>query len=133
VLIKLVKKQTNVPTTQRGLDGAQRWKLTDDRTDFFDSLSIYGPQYKRSKREIYHLLDFIFGQAKLAFWLSRKSKIGGMGQTDVVLIYEGLRKSMLRTSGGGSTESRYLSKSTNNQINIYFSKSRSNTKTTILK
>jgi len=28
------------------------------------------------------------------------------------------------TSGGGSTESQYLSKSTNNQINIYFSKSR---------
>jgi len=36
-------------------------------------------------------------------------------------------------SGGGSTESQYLSKSTNNQINIYFSKSRSNTMTTILK
>jgi len=36
-------------------------------------------------------------------------------------------------SGGGSTESQYLSESTNNQINIYFSKSRSNTMTTILK
>jgi len=30
-------------------------------------------------------------------------------------------------SGGGSTESQYLSKSTNIQINIYFRKSRSNT------
>jgi len=36
------------------------------------------------------------------------------------------------TSGGGSTESQDLSKSTNIQINIYFSKS-SNTMTTILK
>jgi len=36
-------------------------------------------------------------------------------------------------SGGGSTESQYLSKSTNTQINIYFSKRRSNTMTTILK
>jgi len=36
-------------------------------------------------------------------------------------------------SGGGITESQYLSKSTNNQINIYFSKSRRNTMTTILK
>jgi len=36
------------------------------------------------------------------------------------------------SSGGGSTESQYLSKSTNNQINIYFSESRSNTMTTIL-
>jgi len=36
-------------------------------------------------------------------------------------------------SGGGSAESQYLSKSTNNQMNIYFSKSRSNTMTTILK
>jgi len=36
-------------------------------------------------------------------------------------------------SGGGSTESQYLSKNTNKQINIYFSKSRSNTMTTILK
>jgi len=38
-----------------------------------------------------------------------------------------------RSSGGGSTESQYFSKNTNNQINIYFSKSRSNTMTTILK
>ncbi len=60
------------------------------------SPNIYGPKYKRSKREIYQLLNFIFGQAKLAVWLSRKSKIGGMGQTDVVLIYEGLMKSRLR-------------------------------------
>jgi len=37
------------------------------------------------------------------------------------------------SSDGGSTESQYLSKSTNNQINIYFNKSRSNTMTTILK
>ncbi len=59
-------------------------------------LYIYGPKYKRSKREIYQLLNFNFGQAKLAVWLSRKSKIGGMGQTDVVLIYEGLMKSRLR-------------------------------------
>jgi len=39
----------------------------------------------------------------------------------------------LMNSGGGSTDSQYLSKSTNTQINIYFSKSRSNTMTTILK
>jgi len=31
------------------------------------------------------------------------------------------------SSGGGSTESQYLSKSTNTQRNIYFSKSRRNT------
>jgi len=33
-------------------------------------------------------------------------------------------RASLDSSGGGSTESQYLSKSTNNQINIYFSKSR---------
>jgi len=45
----------------------------------------------------------------------------------------GQSKSNAVASGGGSTESQYLSKSTNNQINIYFSKGRSNTMTTILK
>jgi len=42
-------------------------------------------------------------------------------------------KTLPSISGGGSTESQYLSKSTNTQINIYFSKSRGNTMTTILK
>jgi len=41
--------------------------------------------------------------------------------------------STVLNGGGGSTESQYLSKSPNNQINIYFSKSRSNTMTTVLK
>ncbi len=44
------------------------------RRSFTLELYIYGPKYKRSKREIYQLLHFIFGQAKLAVWLSRKVK-----------------------------------------------------------
>ncbi len=57
---------------------------------------IYGPKYKLSKRETHVLVNFVFGQAKLAIWLSRKNKIVGMGQTDVTLIFRGLIKSRLK-------------------------------------
>ncbi len=39
---------------------------------FTPMLFIYGPKYSRSKMQVQVLLNFIFGQGKLAIWLSRK-------------------------------------------------------------
>lgn len=36
---------------------------------------IFGPKYSRSKMRSHVLLNFLFGQAKMAIWLSRKSKL----------------------------------------------------------
>jgi len=55
------------------------------------------------------------------------------GMIDIFFSLTANKTNLTAASGGGSPESQYLSKSTNNQINIYFSKSRSNTMTTILK
>ncbi len=52
---------------------------------------IYGPKYSRSRRESRVLLNYLFGQAKMAKWLSRKRKLIDKGSTDVILILKGLK------------------------------------------
>ncbi len=56
---------------------------------------IYGPKYSRSRRESHVLLNYLFGQANMAIWLSRKSKLIDSGSTDVILILKGLIKSCI--------------------------------------
>lgn len=63
---------------------------------FTPVLFIYGPKYCRSKREVYVLINFILGQAKMAVWLSRKNQMNGAGSTDVVSILRGLLKSRIQ-------------------------------------
>lgn len=62
---------------------------------FTPEMFIYGPKYSRSRRESHVLLNYLFGQAKMAIWLSRKSKMIDKGSTDVILILEGLIKSRI--------------------------------------
>lgn len=42
------------------------------------------------------LVNFLFGQAKLAIWLSRKKHLNGVGSTDTVPILKGLLKSHIK-------------------------------------
>jgi len=51
---------------------------------------IYGPKYNRTRKQIHLMLNFLFGQAKMAIWLSHKSKLYGVGSTDAVPILKGL-------------------------------------------
>ncbi len=46
--------------------------------------------------QVHVLLNFIFGQGKLAIWLSRKRKLLGSGLTDVILVFRGLIKSRIK-------------------------------------
>lgn len=62
---------------------------------FSPVLFIYGPMYKKNRKQIHVMLNFLFGQAKMAIWLSRKGKLNGVGSTDAVAILKGLVKSRL--------------------------------------
>ncbi len=42
---------------------------------FTPNMFIYGPKYSRCRRESHVLLNYSFGQAKMAIWFSRKSKL----------------------------------------------------------
>ncbi len=57
---------------------------------------IYGPKYKKSKKEFHVLLNFLFGQVKLAIWLSRKEKLSGNESCEVDSILRGLIRSRLK-------------------------------------
>ncbi len=59
---------------------------------FTPVLFIYGPKYIKSRREVHVLINFLFGQAKLAIWLSRKHLLNDAGSTDVVAVLKGLLK-----------------------------------------
>ncbi len=61
---------------------------------FTPSVFIYGPKYQFNKKLI--LLNFLFGQAKLAIWLSRKRKLNGEESNDVVMILIGLIKARVK-------------------------------------
>lgn len=49
-----------------------------------------------NKKQNHVMLNFLFGQAKMAIWLSRKDKLNGMGSTNEVSILRGLIKSRLK-------------------------------------
>ncbi len=42
------------------------------------------------------LINFLFGQAKLAIWLTRKHLLNDAGSTDVVSVLKGLFKSHIK-------------------------------------
>lgn len=67
---------------------------------FTPAMFIYGPKYNKNRREHHVLLNFLFGQAKMAIWLSRKSKLNDKGSTDAFLILKGLTKSRINVEYG---------------------------------
>ncbi|KAL6467755.1 hypothetical protein MHYP_G00234320 [Metynnis hypsauchen] len=54
------------------------------------SLFLFGQKYSVSRRDKVILLNFLYGEAKLAIWCSRKNRIRGCGGTDPVLMVRGL-------------------------------------------
>ncbi len=56
---------------------------------------IYGPKYKKTKKESHVLLNFLFGQVKLAIWLSRKEKLSDNESCEVDSVLKGLIRSQL--------------------------------------
>ncbi len=57
---------------------------------------IYGPKYKKTKKESHVLLNFLFGQVKLAIWLSRKEKLSDNESCEVDSVLKGLIRSRLK-------------------------------------
>ena len=51
---------------------------------------IYGPKYKYQNRKRDVLINFLYGQAKLAVWLTRKVKLNRGVSTDVNMTLRGL-------------------------------------------
>ena len=64
--------------------------------DFSRELYTCGPRYKYVKRRKVCLLNFLFGQAKLATWKSRKNKRLGKGSFEAGDIVLGLVAARLR-------------------------------------
>ncbi len=58
--------------------------------DFTVNGFIYGPKYKYQNRKIDVLIIFLYGQAKIAVWLTRKEKMNGGVSTDVNMTLRGL-------------------------------------------
>ncbi|KAJ3583936.1 hypothetical protein NHX12_015433 [Muraenolepis orangiensis] len=59
-------------------------------------LFVHGPKYILKKRETLVLMNFLFANAKLAIWKSRKNQLAGVGWTDAVLCLRGLVAARLR-------------------------------------
>lgn len=55
-----------------------------------------GLNIKKSKKEFHVLLNFLFGQGKLAIWLSRKEKLSGNESCEVDSILRGLIRLRLK-------------------------------------
>lgn len=51
---------------------------------------IFGPKYRYKTRNVDVFLNYLYGQAKLSIWLTRKAKIMAKGSTNIVLTYKGL-------------------------------------------
>lgn len=59
-------------------------------------LFVLGPKYSVGKKKVAVLLNFIFANAKLAIWKSRKNRVLGVGWTNPVLCLRGLMAARLR-------------------------------------
>ncbi len=57
---------------------------------FSQECFIYGPKYRYKTRNVDVFLNYLYGQAKLSIWLTRKAKIMGKGSTNIVLTCKGL-------------------------------------------
>lgn len=70
------------------MGGVRTWEK------FFHLCVLYmGLNIKKSKKEFHVLLNFLFGQGKLAIWLSRKEKLSGNESCEVDSILRGLIRS----------------------------------------
>ena len=59
-------------------------------------LFVFGPKYVARKKHTMVLMNFIFANAKIAIWISRKNKMAGGGWTDPLLCLRGLVAARLR-------------------------------------
>jgi len=57
---------------------------------FTNGLFIFGPKYSAKNKQKIVLLNFIFGKAKMAIWLTRKNKTLNLRGVDPVLMLKGL-------------------------------------------
>ena len=53
-------------------------------------LFVFGPKYTARKKPTMVLMNFIFSNAKMATWISRKNKMAGRGWTDPLRCVRGL-------------------------------------------
>jgi hypothetical protein len=60
------------------------------------SCFIFGPKYTVERKNVLVLLNFVFGNAKLAIWKTRKNKISGHGAVNPIFMFLGLVGSRLR-------------------------------------
>ena len=63
---------------------------------FSVELFVLGPRYTHKGREKCVLLNFVFGLAKLAIWLTRRNSIRGNGSTDPVQMLRGMVAARVR-------------------------------------
>ncbi len=70
------------------------WFKTCDNFNesFYPETFIFGFKYAQEKRIVFQLLNFIFGQEKLAIYMSRKSKLEQGCKDDVVMAFWSLLK-----------------------------------------
>lgn len=57
---------------------------------------IMGYRYSSKEKEKCVLLNFLFAQAKLAIWLTRRNRVKGGGITDPLLLFNGMVSARLR-------------------------------------
>lgn len=63
---------------------------------FSFSLFIFGPKYCAREKNIHTLINFVFGSAKLAIWLTRKNRMRSVGSVEPVPVLVGLLKARLK-------------------------------------
>lgn len=63
---------------------------------FSFSLFIFGPKYCAKKKTVHTLLNFLSGSAKLAIWLTRRSRAQNVGSVEPMPVLKGLLKARLR-------------------------------------
>jgi len=85
----------NCGRLQRLFAELERWCQTLGMV-FTPMVFVYGPRYSRSNKDVHVLINFLFGQVKMAIWLSRKGKLNDTGSTDVLSIVKGLIKTRIK-------------------------------------
>ena len=66
------------------------------KEQFSKQLFIFGFSYRKNKKKKGKLLNFLFGQAKMAIYLSRRERIDGSQRRDCVSIFKCLVRAHLR-------------------------------------
>ncbi|KAF3844390.1 hypothetical protein F7725_007553 [Dissostichus mawsoni] len=87
---------TSSPPSQRKRRGKEQGWVEGLGEVFSIPLFVHGPKYILKKRETLVLIHFLFANAKLAIWKSRKNQLAGVGWMDAVLCLRGLVAARLR-------------------------------------